>query len=155
MLWSFQVLGKDLMDYGTRSGKSLSLGIPRHPKVNPRTPKSLILGMPRKASPLLFSFIGNFTWSYIFIHHMICVLLGASFSFVSICFLLFRLMFCIFSFNKEVKDSLCHAYFASIHVAVWKQKVYRCCKNSLEKSEYDKMLNFFSKISSDKFSTVC
>ena len=24
------------------------------------------------------SFIGNFTWSYIFIHHMICVLLGAS-----------------------------------------------------------------------------
>ena len=31
--WSFQVLGKDLMDYGIKSGKSLSLGIPRHPKV--------------------------------------------------------------------------------------------------------------------------
>jgi len=34
--------------------------------------------MPRKASPLSSSSIGNFTWGYIFIHHMICVLLGAS-----------------------------------------------------------------------------
>ena len=100
--------------------------------------------MPRKASPLSSLFIGNFTWSYIFIHHMICVLLGVSFSFVSICFLLFRLIFCIFSFNKKVKDSLCHAYFASLHVAVWKQKVYRCCKNSLEKSENGIMLNIFA-----------
>ena len=100
--------------------------------------------MPRKASPLSSSFIGNFTWSYIFIHHMICVLLGASFPLVSICFLLFILVFCIFSFNKEVKDSLCHAYFASIHVAVWKQKVYRCCKTSLEKSESGIMLNLFA-----------
>ena len=100
--------------------------------------------MPRKASPLSSSFIGNFTWSYIFIHHMICVLLGASFYFVSICFLLFRIMFCIFIFNKNVKDSLYHAYFASIHVAVWKQKVYRCCINSLEKSENGIMLNLFS-----------
>ena len=56
----FQVLGKDSMNYGIGSGKSLRLG------------------MPRKASPLSSSFIGNFTWSYIFIHHMICVLLGAS-----------------------------------------------------------------------------
>ena len=48
-------------------------------------------------------------------------------------------MFCIFSFNKNFKDSLYHAYFASIHVAVSKQKVYRCCKNSLEKSEYHKI----------------
>ena len=108
-----------------------------------RTTKSLSLGMPRKASPLSSSFIGNFTWSYIFIHHMICVLLGASFYFVSFCLLLVRIVFCIFGFNKKVKDSLCHAYFASIHVAVWKQKVYRCCKNSLEKSESDIMLNLF------------
>ena len=92
------------------------------------------------ASPLSSSFIGNFTWSYIFIRHMICVLLGASFYFVSIFFMLFRIMFCIFSFNKNVKDSLYHAYFASIHVAVSKEKVYRCCENSLEKSECDKML---------------
>ena len=100
--------------------------------------------MPRKASPLSSSFIGNFTWSYIFIHHMICVLLGASFSFVSICLLLVRIIFFIFSFNKKVKDSLCHAYFASIRVAVWKQKVYRCCKNSLEKSESSIMLKLFA-----------
>ena len=99
--------------------------------------------MPRKASPLSSSFIGNFTWSYIFIHHMICVLLVASFYLVSFFFLLVRIMFCLFSFNKKVKDSLCHVFFASIHV-VWKQKVYRCCKNSLEKSESGIMLNLFA-----------
>ena len=126
VLWSFQVLGKDSMDYGIRSGKSLSLG------------------MPRMASPLSSSFIGNFTWSYIFIHHMICVLLGVSFYFISICLMLFRIMFCISIFNKNIKDSLYHAYFASIHVAVSKQKVYRCCKNSLEKYENDKMLKLFA-----------
>ena len=31
VLWSFQVLGKDLMDYGTMSSKSLSLGMPKAP----------------------------------------------------------------------------------------------------------------------------
>ena len=76
------------------------------------------LGDAPEGIPLSSSSIGNFTWSYIFIHHMICVLLGASFSLVSICLMLFILMFCIFSFNKEVKDSLCHAYFACLHVAV-------------------------------------
>ena len=61
VLWSFQVLGKDSMDYGIRSGKSLSLG------------------MPRKASPLSSSKLSVYlTRSYIFIRHMICVLLGAS-----------------------------------------------------------------------------
>ena len=44
--------------------------------------------------------IGNLTWSYIFIHHMIWVLLGASIYFVTICLILFRIMFCIFYFNK-------------------------------------------------------
>ena len=29
VLWSFKVLGKDSMDYGIRSGKSLILGIPK------------------------------------------------------------------------------------------------------------------------------
>ena len=100
--------------------------------------------MPQKTSPLSSLFIGNFTWSYIFILHMICVLLGASFSFECICFPLFRIVFCIFIFNKNVKDSLYHAYFASIHVVVSKQKVYRCCKHSLEKSEHDIMLKLFS-----------
>ena len=128
-----------------RRQKSSSLGMPEAPQDNiSRSLKHLSLGMPRMASPLSSSFIGNFTWIYIFIHHMICVLLGASFSFVNICLLLFRIMFCIFIFNKNVKDSLYHAYFASIHVAVWKQKVYRCCKNSLEKSESGIMLNPFA-----------
>ena len=36
----FQVLGKDLTDYGIRSGKSLSLGMPKAPQGN-------ILGPPR------------------------------------------------------------------------------------------------------------
>ena len=49
------------------------------PRYNSRTPKSLSLGMPRKATPLSSSSISNFTCSYIFIRHMICVLLGASF----------------------------------------------------------------------------
>ena len=136
VLWSFQVLGKDSMDYGIRSGKSLSLG------------------MPRMASPLSSSFIGNFTWSYIFIHHMRCVLLGASFYFVSFCLLLVIIIFCIFTFNKNVKDSLCHAYFASIHVAVWKQKVYRCCKEFPRKFRECYNVESFCILSSDELLTV-
>mgnify|MGYP005829929053 CR=1 FL=1 len=34
VLWSFQVLGKDSMGYGIRSGKSLSLGMPKAPQDN-------------------------------------------------------------------------------------------------------------------------
>ena len=56
--------------------------------------------------------------------------------------MLFIIIFSVFYFNKNVKDSLYHAYFASIHVVVSKQKVCRCCKNSREKSECDKMLIF-------------
>ena len=40
VLWSFQVLGKDSVDYGIRSGKSLSLGMPKAPQGN-------IQGQPR------------------------------------------------------------------------------------------------------------
>ena len=40
--------------------------------------KLLSLGMPRKVSPLSSNNYRYFTWSYIFIRHMICVLLGAS-----------------------------------------------------------------------------
>ena len=85
--------------------------------------------------------IGNLTWSYVFIGHMICVLLGASVYFVRICLMLFGTMFCIFYFNKTGIDSLYYAYVRSPHIAVWKQKVYRCCNNSLEKSECDKCWN--------------
>ena len=84
-----------------------------------RSDRNLILGMPRKASPLSSpNIIGNLTWSYVFIRHMIWVLLGASFYFTRICLLLFKIMFCIFYFNKNVKYSLYHAYFASLHVVV-------------------------------------
>ena len=146
-MWSkFSSFGWDIDMRRIRSGQTLSLGMPKAPQGNIQGRlKRLRLGMPRKASPLSSSKLSvHLTRSYIFIRHMICVLLEASFSFVNICLMLFIIMFCIFIFNKNVKDSLCHAYFASIHVAVWKQKVYRCCKNSLEKSEHDIMLKLFA-----------
>ena len=47
VLWSFQVLGKDLMDYGTRSGKSLSLGMPKAPQGKIKgQPKAYAWGCP-------------------------------------------------------------------------------------------------------------
>ena len=110
--------------------------------------------MPRKASPLSSSFIGNFTWSYIFIHHMICVLLGTSFYFVHLCLLLFRIMFCIFSFNKKVKDSLYHAYFASIHVAVWKTESLPLLQKFPRKFREWYTVEYFCILSYDKFITV-
>ena len=141
----FSSFGWDIDMSRIRSRKTLRLGMTKAPQGNIKGRlKPLSLGMPRKASPLSSSKLSVYLIrSYIFIRHMICVLLGASIYFASICFLLFRIMFCIFSFNKNVKDSLYHAYFASIHVAFWKQKVYRCCKNSLEKSEHDIMLKLF------------
>ena len=118
------------MDYGIRSGKILSLGIPKEPQGNIKgIPKQLSLGMPRMASPLSSSFIGNLTWSYIFIHHMICVLLGASFYFTSIYLLLFRVMFCIFSFNKNVKDSVGGwvRHMPKDGLSLWEPVRYRRC----------------------------
>ena len=69
----FKFWVKDLMDYGTRSGKSLSLGMPMAPQDNIRTPNIQSLGMPQKASPLSSTSIGNllgaiflFTTWYVF-----------------------------------------------------------------------------------------
>jgi hypothetical protein len=77
--WSYQVLGEIFMDEGIRSSKSLSLGMPKAPQGNIlRRLKHLSLGMSRMASPLYSTNHRYFTWSYIFIRHMICVLLGAS-----------------------------------------------------------------------------
>ena len=119
----FSSFGWDIDMRRIRSDKTLSLGMPRAPHGNIQgRSKQLRLGMTRKASPLLSTSIGNFTWSYIFIYHMICVLLGASIYFVRICLLLFRTIFCIFYFNKSGIDSLYYAYFTSLHVAVWKYK---------------------------------
>ena len=143
----FSSSGWDIYMRRIRNGKTLSLGMPKapHGDINGRS-KQLSLGMPRKASPLssatlwvtslgaMFSFVT----CYVFF-------LERKFILLSICLLLFRIMFCIFYFNKSANDSLFHAYFASIHVAVWKQKAYRSCKNSLEKPECDKMLKLFAK----------
>ena len=129
-----------------RSEKNVSLGIPKAlPRKNSRNIQATKLrGAPEGIPSFVSDIIGNLTWSYVFIHHMICVFLGASIYFVRICLILFIIMFYIFLFNKNVKCSLYYAYFTSLHVAVSKQKVYRCCKNSLEKSESDIMLDIFA-----------
>ena len=76
------------MDYGTRSGKSLSLGITKASQAIFKDTKNPKLGDAPGRHPLFrLQSIGNFTWGYIFIHHMICVLLGASFYFVRIRYL--------------------------------------------------------------------
>ena len=115
------------------------------PRYYSRKIQATKLGDAPEGIPSFVSYIiGNLTWSYVFIRHMICALLGESIYFVFIFFMLFRIFFCIFIFNKNFKDSLYQAYFASIHVVVSKLKVYHCCKNSLENSEYDKMLKLFA-----------
>ena len=106
------------------------------------------------ASPLSSLSIGNFTWSYIFIHHMICVLLGASFYFVSFCLLLVRIMFCIFSFNKKVKDSLCHAYFAKYTCCCLKTESLPLLQKFPRKVRKWYNIESFCILSSDKFFTV-
>ena len=85
--WSFQVLGEIMISKGIRSGNTLSLGMPKAPQGNiQRRHKRLSLGMPRTAPPLSSTIHRYVTWSYIFIHHMIWVLLGALFSLVRFCF---------------------------------------------------------------------
>ena len=79
VLWSFQVLVKDLMDYGTRSGKNLILGIPMAPQYNLRTPKSQSLGCPGRhplfrllLSVTLLGAIFFFTTWYVFcLEHLV------------------------------------------------------------------------------------
>ena len=147
-MWlKFSSFGWDVEMRRIRGDNTLSLGMPKAPpRKYSRNIQATKLGEAPEGIPsFVFNIIDNLTWSYVFIRHMICVLLGASIYFSRIFLLLFRIMFCIFYFNKSGNDSLCHAYFASIYVAVWKQKVYRCCKNSLEKSECDKMLKLFEK----------
>ena len=80
--WSFEVLGEITMDEGIRSGKSLILGMPEAPQVNIQgLPSNQAWGCPGRHPLFLLTIIGNFTWSYIFIRHMICVNLGASCAF--------------------------------------------------------------------------
>ena len=128
----FSSFGWDVDMMRMRSDKTLILGMHKAPQGNIQgRSKPLSLGMPRKVSPLSSSTLSVTS-------------LGAMFSFVTwyvfclerqfIFFLLFFIiMFCIFYFNKSGIDSLYYAYFASIWVAVSKQKVYQCCNNSREK----------------------
>src|SRR4051812_14372739 len=104
------------MDYGTRSGKSLSLGMPMAPQDNLRTPKSQSLGMPRKAFPLSSSSIGNFTWSYIFIHRMMCFSWSVLYD-LSLCFLVYHKHPCCTHLFREthmirnlLEYSMCFTY---------------------------------------------
>src|SRR5215216_1802080 len=66
------------MDQGIRSKKSLSLGMPRHPKLLSKRDQATKLGDARVASPLSSNDHRYFTRSYIFIRHILSVLLGAS-----------------------------------------------------------------------------
>ena len=79
----FSSFGWDIDMRRIRSGKTLSLGMPKAPQGNIQWRlKYLSLGMPRKASPLSSSKLSVYlTRSYIFIRQMICVLLGAYFQF--------------------------------------------------------------------------
>ena len=148
-----QFLKKKFLSFGwdvdmrrIRSDKTLSLGIPKAAHGNIQgISKQLSLGMSRKASPLssptlsvtslgaMFSFV---TW-YVFCLERQFILLGIAFCYLELCFASFISI-------KVAKYSLYHAYLASIWVAVSKQKVYRYCKNSREKSECDKMLKKFA-----------
>ena len=86
----FSSFGWDVDMRRIRIDKNLSLGMPKAPQGNIQgRSKQLSLGMPRKASPLSSPTLSvNLTWSYIFIRHMICVLLGAPCHFI-----LFSLLF--------------------------------------------------------------
>ena len=79
----FSSFGWDIDMRRIKSGKTLSLGMPKAPQGNIQGRiKRLSLGMPRKASPLSSSkLLVYLTRSYISICHMICVLLGAYFQF--------------------------------------------------------------------------
>ena len=93
--WSFQVLGVITMDKGIRSGKSLRLGMPKAPQGNIlRKTQVSKLGDAPEGIPSFVSIHRYVTWSYIFIHHMIWVLLGASFAFVCFYFQFSTLIVC-------------------------------------------------------------
>ena len=67
------------MDDEIKSGKSSSLGMPKASQAKFKETKKPKLGDAPGRHPLFrLQSISNITWSYIFIHYMICVLLGAS-----------------------------------------------------------------------------
>ena len=121
------------MDEGMRSKKSLSLGMPRHPKLLSKESKKLSLGMPRVASPLSSNDHRYFTQSYIFIRHILCVLLGAScMIWVFTCFILcFKSLFLAgHTYLREPK--LCHdllELLSMLHLKLY--ELWTCSSASL------------------------
>ena len=73
--------------------------------------------MPRKASPLSSTSIGNFAWSYIFIRHMICVFAWSVLYDLSLYFLVYHNHPCCTHLLREpymiwnlLEFSMCFAY---------------------------------------------
>ena len=71
---------------------------------------------PEGIPSFVFNIIGNLTWDYIFIRHMICVLLGASFYFVYIFFCYLGQSFVSFT---SIKMSSIAFTMLSLHVHEW------------------------------------
>ena len=94
VLWSFQVLGKDLMDCGTRSGKILSLGMPKAPQGNiQEQPRAWAWGCPGRhplfrlrSSVTLLGAIFLFTTWYVFCLERHFLLLVFAFCYLEYCF---------------------------------------------------------------------
>ena len=111
--------------------------MPKAPQDNiSRSLKHLSLWMPWLASHISSStIIGQFWLS------------------LSVCFMLFRIMFCIFSFNKNVKDSLYHAYFASTCCCLKTESLPLLQKFPRKVREWYNVESFFI-LRSDKFITL-
>ena len=84
--------GWDIDMRRTRSDKNLSFGIPKAPprKYSRKIRATKLEDAPEGIPSFISNIIGNLTWSYISIHHMIFFLLGASFYFIRIFLLVFR-----------------------------------------------------------------
>ena len=104
VLWSFQVLGKDSMDYGIRSGKSLSLGMPKAPQGN-------IQGQPRAQA------WGCHGRHPLFRLHSSVTLLGAIFLFATWYVFCLERQFILLGFSCYHLEQ-CFASFISIKVAL-------------------------------------
>ena len=77
-----------------RSDKNLRLGMPKAPprKYSRKIQATKLGDAPEGIPSFVFNIIGNLTWSYTFIRHMICVLLRAYFHFTC----------CLNTFGSEI-----------------------------------------------------
>ena len=106
------------MDKEIRSGKSSSLGMPKAPQAKFKDTKKPKLGDAPGRHPLFrLQSIGNITWSYIFIHHMICVLLGASCILGVFYFCCVTIILAAHLFERE-RDTCTHRDFARMLIVL-------------------------------------